>query len=404
MVRQLPLLKILFVHELIFVIIWESNDMSVTSDCETLLYCSSVSPQPLADGRLLIYRHLARQQTHNLLLVVPANNPPGNELRVMGSSLVPPAPIWFWRLRRGLLFPLGDKLIANQVVKQCEYVSRHHKPNVVVTVFMPDGFMTAAADFARNHGLPLVLLCHDDYEDNIPPSFHAKLAIVYRQAAVRLCVSQPMEEEFHKRYGVNGTVLLPIPSAPAQLPLTQAANAPLRIGFAGSIGAGYENAILQLADHLLVVGGQLIIVSPSSRKMFLRIWAHPAILDLGQVAPEKVRETFHLAGVNVLGVVQSFDPDDERAFRLNFPSKLTEYCTFGLPLLIVAPKSASAYVWASSKGRVAALACDLSDGIKTAIAQLNNSEERQKLAIDFFETATEFDPVNAQAIFDEAIN
>lgn len=377
--------------------------MTILSDYETLLYCSSVSPQPMTDGRLLIYRHLMRLHSHNRLLVVPASSPPCKGLRVTRISLVKPASPWFARLRRGLLFPLGDKLLANQVVKQCEGVSSQHKPTVVVTVFLPDGFMTAAAAFARKNSLPLVLICHDDYLDSTPSSFHATLKAVYRQAAVRLCVSQPMADEFHGRYGVGGTVLLPIPSERARLPLTQEANTSLRIGFAGTICAGYEDAILQLADELLIVGGQLVVVSPSSRNVMPRIWTHPAILDLGQVHPQHVREVFHLEGVNVLGVVQSFAPNDQRAFRLNFPSKLTEYSTFGLPLLIVAPKVASASAWASARDGVAVIASDLSGSLKVAINKLNNSEVRQQLARNFFEAASEFDPDKAQAIFYDAI-
>jgi len=369
-----------------------------------VLFCSSVSPQPVAAGELLVYRHFSQLQSHKLLLVVPASKPPGELPNVTETALVPPPSIWLGRLRRGWLFPFGDRLIARQVFARCNAVSRQHKPTVVVTVFVPDTYMTAAAAFAQKHRLPLVLICHDDYEDFIPRSFRATLAKIYRQAAVRLCVSEPMATEFQRRYGVEGAILHPIPSAPARLPVPQSSNDQLLIGFAGSVRDSYEDALLQLADNLQLLNGQVVIASPSPRNTLPRVWSHPAVVDAGQVAPEKVQEVFNQAGVNVMGVVQSFDPKEEQAYRFNFPSKLTEYSTFGLPLLILAPESASAVTWARSRAMVAAISTDLSTGLKKALNQLTNAEARQALAMRFFEAASEFAPERAQAIFEDALN
>jgi hypothetical protein len=386
-------------------IAYESSiKMNVPSERRRLLYCSSVSPQPVADGRLLVYRHLSRLYSHDRLLVVPSCSPPSQQLSMAASSPVLPASIWLRRLRRGVLYPLGDRLLANRVIQHCELVCNQYLPDVVVSVFLPDTYMTAAAGFARKHQLPLVLLCHDDYEDSTPASFHPTLAKIYRQASARLCVSQPMVHEFQKRYGAKGIVLLPIPSGPAQQPLPQATQTPLRIGFAGNICSGYQTALLQLANSLSQLGGRLCIASHSSRNTMNRVWTHPAVIDLGSLAPEQVRQAFVDAGVNVLAVVQSFDPQDERAFRYNFPSKLTEYSTFGLPLLIVAPVSASAFVWAGKHANVAAVTTNLAEGLTETVHSLNNAGTRASLAENFYKAAMEFDPEKQQAIFEAALH
>ena len=126
-----------------------------------------------------------------------------------------------------------------------------------------------------------------------------------------------MEEEFEKRYGVKGKVLYPIPSGPAKRPVP-GEEGPLRIGFAGSIGTGYEEALVRLAEAVAAVNGQIVVVSPTLRSSVARFWSHSAVCDLGRVPPNEVANVLQRAGVNVLGVVQSFDPQDERAFRLNF--------------------------------------------------------------------------------------
>jgi hypothetical protein len=368
-----------------------------------ILYCSSVDPQLSVAGMLLVHRHFSRLESYQVALVAPASEITHGLSNVSEMVSVPKCSIWLSRMRRGWLFPFADWLIAKQIRKKCDLVTARIKPSVVVTVLMPDGYMTAAADYAKKNQIPLVLLCHDDYEDSSPNSFHGKLATIYRQAFIRLCVSAPMAIEYKRRYGVDGQVMYPIPSASASSPVQQLHSCSIKVGFIGTIMPGYEQAFLKLADNLNLIGGQIVIASSSSRRAFPKLWSHPAVLDFGQLAPDKVKGTFLEAGVNVLGVIQSFDPADERAFRFNFPSKLVEYGTFGLPLLIIAPETASAVTWAKSKGSVAAIATDLGAGLDEVVKQLSTPEARYSLAVEFFEASADFDPCHSQAIFEKAL-
>jgi len=264
--------------------------------------------------------------------------------------------------------------------------------------------MSAAAVCARRQRLPLVLICHDDYEDTTPSSFHPRLAAIYRQAAVRLCVSHPMASEFERRYGGKGDVLYPIPSGPAIRPVIERCNTQLRIGVAGGIALGCEDALVRLANAVGAVNGQIVVLSATSRKSRRPVWSHPAVTDLGQVSPERVGALFRQAGVNALAVVQSFDPLDERAFRFNFPSKLTEYSTFGLPLLIVAPESASAVTWARARGDVAVISSESPSELTRAVNRLLDPDARFELARAFYNVAVEFAPDRLQTAFEGAIS
>ena len=380
-----------------------SSSFQKAMENNLLLYCSSLSPRAIPPGEILVHRHFSRLKSYQIAIVVPEHKPPANLENIVHLARVASTSGWLWRLRRGPLFPVADRLLARRVKRELDAIASRTKPAVVLTTFLPDTYLTAAADFASEHALPLVLICHDDYEDSTPSSFHSRLAEIYRQASVRLCVSEPMAAEFERRYGARGNVLYPIPSGPAKSPVIENSNARLRIGFAGTVCIGYEDALVRLADAVGSVGGQIVVVAPNPRNTVRCFWSHSAVIDLGCVPPDKVGEVFQRAEVNALAVVQNFDPRYEREFRYNFPSKLTEYTTFGLPLLIVGPESASAVTWARARAEVAVISSDSPTELRAAVKRLADPRARFELAKAFQRCAVEFVPERLQALFEDAI-
>ena len=320
------------------------------------------------------------------------------------AVFLPPPPRWLQRLRQGPLFGLADDLASRWLVDKFTKSADDFGPNTVLSVFVPDLFLSAAALYARLKRLPLVLFCHDDYLESIPRSGQALLGQIYRQASARLCVSKAMEELFYARYGVHGQVHPPIPSAPAAFARHTEERDPLVIGFAGTIGGGYVDAIVNLADVLAEEQGRLVIASTSPRGPYRRIFSHPVISDLGGLLPEKVMSMFLQSGVNALAVVQSFAAKDERSFRYNFPSKLTEYSTYGLPLLIVGPESSSASVWGRENPE-AALRIGSIDPVELrgVVRLLKRAAVRRVLAREFQIAAKAFDPAILQSQFEHVL-
>ena len=86
------------------------------------------------------------------------------------------------------------------------------KPEAVLTVGHGYSWVTAAR-YASQAELPLYLIVHDDWPRIVGAQERAAVdrafAAVYRQAAVRFCVSPGMAAAFATRYGVSGQVLLP---------------------------------------------------------------------------------------------------------------------------------------------------------------------------------------------------
>jgi hypothetical protein len=179
---------------------------------------------------------------------------------------------------------------------------------------------------------------------------------------------------------------------------------PLVVGFAGSLGYGYADAILSLADALAEEGGRLVIASPTPRHLFDRVFSHPAVSDLGALAPEAVKDRLIQCGVNVLSVIQSFAKEDMRGYRFNFPSKLTEYSTYGLPLFVVTPEDASASVWTKDNPNSAlAIHSFGCHEMVDAVRRLKRADVRRALACGFHSAARLFDPALLQRQFEEAL-
>src|SRR5262249_40197972 len=87
-------------------------------------------------------------------------------------------------------------------------------PQAVLTVGIAGSWMGADA-LARHLKIPVHLIVHDDHHYAFfwMPYLRAwggrVFGKTYRRASSRLCISEPMEREYLRRFGVSGQVLLP---------------------------------------------------------------------------------------------------------------------------------------------------------------------------------------------------
>jgi glycosyltransferase involved in cell wall biosynthesis len=238
------------------------------------------------------------------------------------------------------------------------------RPQAILTVTHGISWITAA-EIARRKGLPLHLICHDEWVDSFPVLSSMKnwmeriFRTHYRAANSRLCVSPYMVESNKRRYGVSGTVLYPSRAADAAASTVpperlQQPKHPLVCAFAGSVHTtDYRRALRLLAECLKPINGKLLIFGPTNPEQEngseLR---HSNIHWQGLVDAKKL--AFRLREeVDVLFVPMSFAVHDRGNMETSFPSKLADYTAVGLPLLIYGPEYCSAVRWARENSGVA---------------------------------------------------
>jgi hypothetical protein len=289
---------------------------------------------------------------------------------------------------------------------------RPFTPLAVLSVAHGYGWL-AASRFAERRNLALHLVVHDDWprQTDLPTRarewLDRRFGQVYRQATSRLCVSPYMEETYRKRYGVEGSVLLPSraadgPRFDSPPPRLRSGGRELVIGFGGTINTrGYTEALRQLASSLARVGGKLNIYGPISADQCARAGLDAPNVRVQGLVPAadfiaRMREE-----VDALFLPMSFDPADLENMRLSFPSKLTDYTAAGLPILAYGPAQGSGIRWARENPGVALVVdspgqADLDNAVKALLSP----DKRWALATKAMEIGDKhFSHAAASAVF-----
>lgn len=265
------------------------------------------------------------------------------------------------RNRLNPFWPVAMTGLVRRKRREVEAALEGFDPEAILTV--PHNYLwIAAADVARRRGLPLHLVVHDDWPSyqtfrrpgSIPRAVRGALRTVlgrvYRQAESRLCVSPGMVEHCRSWFGESGTLLYPNrgdDSPEPRLRVRPESGGPPVVAFCGHVNQdGTIELLRRLAEVLARLGGRLDLytlvpdwlleqcglVAPTVRKVgFL-----PAS-ELG----DRVAETAH-----ALFLPASFQPRERLDVATLFPSKLADYTTMGLPVLIWGPPDSSAARWA----------------------------------------------------------
>jgi glycosyltransferase involved in cell wall biosynthesis len=252
-------------------------------------------------------------------------------------------------------------LLAAGRARKLEPILANFKPQAVLTVAHGISWITAA-ELARKHGLPLHLICHDEWAASTPtlPFMNGWLKQIfhtnYCAAVSRLCVSPYMVEIYERRHGVSGSVLYPSRAADAKVSAApperlRKSKRGLVCAYAGSVNTtDYRRALRLLAESLEPFGGKLLIFAPS--KLEQADEKHKNMLWQGLVRSEKLISRLR-EEADVLFLPMSFTADDRANMETSFPSKLTDYTAVGLPLLIYGPEYCSAVRWARENPGVA---------------------------------------------------
>jgi glycosyltransferase involved in cell wall biosynthesis len=251
------------------------------------------------------------------------------------------------------------------------------KFDAIMTVVHGLGWLVAAS-VARDAGVPLHLIMHDDWPRvaNVPAQFRTwldrRFGKVYQQASSRMCVSPFMRADYLKRYGCDSEVLYPsqakecpsFESVPSRLGRN---DGPLTIAFAGTINSeGYIRALRALSESVSSLDGRLLIFGPTTHEEGKQIGLGDAhVMFCGLLAPSELIVRLRNEA-DVLFVPMSFSESDRSNMEMAFPSKLADYTATGLPLLVYGPSYCSAVRWAHENAGVAEVVAVEDQGLLAA--------------------------------------
>lgn len=352
-----------------------------------LAFVSDVPVEQSMAGALITYRLLCRYPADQLIVVNGnyALHHPHKRLPDVAWHCINyfPTRLYHTRLHNWLGPVLANStwLRARQVARQL----RDWQAEAVLTI--PHMYLwLAAATAARWLGLPLHLIVHDDWPNFTPapscfkPSYERTFRKLYREATSRLCVSPEMAEHYHEKYGVRGTVLYPTrgpDSAAARVRWrSRKPGEPLVVAYAGSLwGGGCLEMLQDVATILQQRGGRLDIYNDATQERLVaagltatnvRACGFPPLAQ----AAEQIGAT-----ADLLLLPLSFLPHERLNTRINFPSRLADYTSFGLPLLLWAPAEHSAVRWAKEHdGAAEIVTAREAPAIAAALDRLDASE------------------------------
>lgn len=336
-----------------------------------LLYVGDVPVESSYHGSALLHRLLASYAADRLRVVEssmgvsrPERRLPGVEYRVLDVGS-----------RRRLDTRLHKfvsqfyALLAASRAAGIERILDRFEPQAVLTVAHGYSWM-AAARFARQRGLPLHMIMHDDwpraagFRGPAARWLDREFGRIYRESASRLCVSPYMAQDYLRRYGVSASVLFPARAPGAKVydapPVRlRGTSGPLIAGFGGTVNtAGYVAALRALGGLLAESGGRVEVFGPLTCEDAARAGlAEPGVRLNGLVKAEDFVSLLR-ERVDLLFAPMSFAPEDADSMKLGFPSKLCDYTACGLPILIYGPEYASAVQWARANPGVACVVTD----------------------------------------------
>ena len=382
-----------------------------------LLYLGDVPVESSYHGSALLHRLLQRYPAERLTIVEGNLFPARTDRRLPGVThhTLPVGRSRLLNTRFHNLYSRWLLMGARRRAANVRALIGDFSPEAVLTVGHGYSWLTAA-QFAADAKVPLHLIVHDDWPRIVAPWLRPPVdrafAEVFRQAATRFCSSPFMCEDYARRYGGTGTLLLPYRAADAPAfsgvaERLQRSNGKPVFAFAGTINSpGYAMLLRALAAAIGKQNGELLIFGPITREAATAAGLDLPNIRLGGLLKADELLTRLRADADVLFVPMSFAPEDRINMRMGFPSKLTDYTAVGLPLLIMGPDDCSVVTWARRHSGVAeVVASDAAGDLEPAIARLSgDAAHRVTLARAAQEIGNrEFSFAAADAIFQSAL-
>lgn len=299
-------------------------------------------------------------------------------------------------------------ILPEPSLSQSVNLAREFNPDLVVTVMDKLSYYKHAWSLARRLGAGLVTITMDDpqtFERAHPlleGAFVRFLRRMYNDAVLSLGVSLEMCDYIRARFGRQTEVFYfgPPEGIKSRPPVeSQELKSPgqLTLGYAGSLGLGYHEGLTAILDALAATNTRLFLYTRDQHCLI----EHPQIINRGFMSPEKLWPTVQ-AECDAVILPYSFEEDIGRVYRTHFPTKLSEYCWIGMPMLLIGPDFATGVRWGQRHSDVALTSTSPHPEILAPILERlrDDASLRVSMAKRGAEIArSEFDPVQIKNRF-----
>jgi hypothetical protein len=365
-----------------------------------ILIISSQIPQTIHAGCLQLYRVLENYPKENIRAIGPMEQKAQQLSKTYDPFLLP---IRFTTTRFSKLANTLNtiNILPDLSVSRIEKLLGDFKPNLVITLLEILPYAFAALRYAKANQLPLMTVTMDKPGDftYIYPFFkHAqfkRIQEIYRYSGVNLGVSKEMAEYIGSTFNAHSDVLYfcPPEGLNARSPQRSAAlrnGSTLTIGYAGSLNLGYGEQLKAMAQTFEKSGVKVNIYS-----IHQPTFSSPAITYRGSFTQYEVWDRIkEECDAVILPYYFHYGTKATSVYSTHFPTKLSEYLTLGMPVIVVGPEWATGVKWAKAHpDAVLSFTDDYeSELIKTFNKLETDKEFRLKYSLNPVEAKEEFSP------------
>ena len=368
-----------------------------------VLFCTSEVPQSVNAGSMQLYR-VMQEYPADCVMVLGAT--PHQDAQLLDCTYEP-LRLMTYRMActRFRAWTTGFNAVntwREPQIGRSVRLARKFDPDLVITVMDKLSYYKHAWALSRRLGVPLVTITMDDPETFeratrwLQPAVTRFLRRLYSQAALSLGVSAEMCDDILKRFGKTSTLFQFGPpdrirprNAEESRSLKSADR--LTLAYAGSLGLGYYEGLRAILPTIERTGAVLNLYTRDQHCVI----RHPSIINRGAHRAEELWPVVQ-SECDVLLQPYAFDGPMVRVYRTHFPTKISEYCWAGMPILVSGPSDATGVRWAMRHPEAARAATSLdAEGLGAVIERLKADHALRVSMAEGARAAAqeEFDPI-----------
>lgn len=313
------------------------------------LFISEILPIDTYASEAVFFRHFKQlaDEGHEIHILTDSNSYQNRKKELPDIFFVHLLPNRKW------YYPPFKPYGLLQKIRFTDYYLLHVKPLLSrynfdkIIGFVHGNFLPAFTAFVtKKSKLPLISFFHDD---TLELSFGKDIKSMRKNtakildASVKVLVASTAFELNWQNFAHKFVLLYPIPAKQGVRNKLEVSEN-VHIGYAGSVYNEIIPYLEQIAGHLTSINATLTIIGNNGKANFLQK-KYNKISSLPLFETAEAANEYLLSNTNVGIIAYPSKIDEMPWISTCFPSKFIQYCTIGLPTLVIAPPDSAMGKW-----------------------------------------------------------